>query len=104
MKPIALVTCWLLAVASGSTLASTPNEKVVCTDLPRSQWMSEQQARTLFNAPSYLLVKFKVSKGRCHEFYAVERDGTVVEAYVHPVTGKTVRMTRVPPQQGAVKP
>lgn len=51
-----------------------------------------------------MLVKFKVSKGRCHEFYAIEHDGTVVEACVHPVTGKTVRMTRVPPQPGAVRP
>ena len=66
--------------------------------------MTEQQARAQFKASSYMLVKFKVSKGRCHEFYAVEHDGTVVEAYVHPVTGKTVRITRVPPQPGAVKP
>ena len=104
MKPIALATCCWLAIACGPVRASTPNEKVVCTDQPPSQWMSEQQARTLFKASSYMLVKFKVSKGRCHEFYAVERDGTVVEAYVHPVTGKTVRMTRVPPQKSPVKP
>jgi hypothetical protein len=104
MKPIALAASWLLALTSGSALASTPSEKVVCTDQPRSQWMSEQQARTLFQASRYMLVKFKVSKGRCHEFYAVEHDGTVVEAYLHPVTGKTMRITRVPPQPGAVKP
>ena len=104
MKSFALAAGWLLVAATGPVLASTPSEKVVCTDQPRSRWMSEQQARTLFNASRYMLVKFKVSKGRCHEFYAVEHDGTVVEAYVHPVTGKTVRMTRVPPQPGAVKP
>jgi hypothetical protein len=101
--PLTLAAGWLLAVASGSTLASTPVEKVVCTDLPPARWMSEQQARAQFKASSYLLVKFKVSKGRCHEFYAVKHDGTVVEAYVHPVTGKTVRMTRVPPQPGAAQ-
>lgn len=104
MKPIALAASWLLAYSSGSALASTPSEKVVCTDQPRSQWMSEQQARALFKASNYLLVKFKVSKGRCHEFYAVEHDGTVVEAYLHPVTGEVIRMTRVPPQPGAKKP
>jgi hypothetical protein len=106
MKPITLTlaAAWLLSVASGSALASTPLEKVVCTDLPPARWMSESQARAMFKASSYMLVKFKVSKGRCHEFYAIEHDGTVVEAYVHPVTGKTVRMTRVPPQPGAVKP
>lgn len=104
MKPIALNASWLLALSCGAALASTPSEKVVCTDQPRSLWMSEQQARTVFKASSYLLVKFKVSKGRCHEFYAVEHDGTVVEAYLHPVTGDVVRMTRLPPQTGAKKP
>ena len=36
MKPITLTlaVAWLLTVASGSALASTPLEKVVCTDLP----------------------------------------------------------------------
>lgn len=104
MKSTALAASWLLALSSGSALASTPAEKVVCTDQPRAQWMSEQQARNLFKASSYLLVKFKVSKGRCHEFYAVEHDGTVVEAYLHPVTGDVVRMTRLPPQTGAKRP
>ncbi len=103
MKRFTLLAAGLLALSTLPALASTPVEKVVCTDLPPARWMSEQQARTLFKASSYMLVKFKVSKGRCHEFYAVEHDGTVVEAYVHPVTGKTVRLTRVPPQP-AVKP
>ncbi|WP_066258602.1 PepSY domain-containing protein [Hydrogenophaga flava] len=104
MKSHALVASGLLALAFTQAQASSPTEKVVCTDQPRAQWMSEQQARALFKAPSYLLVKFKVSKGRCHEFYAVEHDGTVVEAYLHPVTGEVIRMTRVPPQPGAKKP
>lgn len=92
-----LLACGLLSLCAGLAHASSPAEKVVCTRLPTSQWMSEQQARARFNASSYLLVKFKISKGGCHEFYAVEHDGTVVEAYLHPVTGETVRMTRVPP-------
>lgn len=92
-----LLACGLLSLCAGLAHASSPAEKVVCTRLPTSQWMSEQQARARFNASSYLLVKFKISRGGCHEFYAVEHDGTVVEAYVHPVTGETVRMTRVPP-------
>ena len=104
MKSHALVASGLLAIAFAQAQASSPAEKVVCTDLPRAQWMSEQQARALFKASNYLLVKFKVSKGRCQEFYAVEHDGTVVEAYVHPVTGEVIRMTRVPPQPGAKKP
>lgn len=76
--------------------ASPPQEKVVCTDAPRSTWMTQQQAHKVFQAERYLLVKFKVSRGNCHEFYAVDALGTVVEAYLHPVTGETVRLTRLP--------
>lgn len=98
--PIRAITAWLFALLAGwagHAMASMPSEKVVCTQLPRSHWMSEQQARAAFDAPRYLLVRFKISRGNCHEFYAVEKDGTVVEAYRHPVTGETVRLTRVPP-------
>ena len=76
--------------------ASAPPERLVCTDVPRAQWMSEQQAREVFQAGRYMLVRFKVSKGNCHEFYAVEPGGAVVEAYLHPVTGAVVKSTRIP--------
>lgn len=96
---LAAVLLTLLAWSAGSAQASAPTEKVVCTDQPRSQWMSEQQARKPFKAADYMLVKFKISRGNCHEFYAVAHDGTVVEAYVHPITGEVVRMTRIQPPQ-----
>ena len=82
--------------ATGVAHASTPQEKVVCTEAPRNQWMTEVQARKLFKADDYALVKFKVSKGNCHEFYAVDHQGGVTEAYMHPVTGAQVRITRIP--------
>ncbi|MBY0463415.1 MAG: PepSY domain-containing protein [Burkholderiales bacterium] len=85
-----------LMCASGMASASTPQEKMECTQAPRSQWMSEAQARKLFKAETYALVKFKISKGNCHEFYAVDHQGNVVEAYIHPVTGAQVRITRIP--------
>jgi len=87
----------LLAWQAGSAQASTPAEKVVCTQQPRSQWMTEAQARERFKASEYLLVKFKVSRGNCYEFYAIEHGGSIVEAYLHPVTGEAVRLTRQPP-------
>lgn len=95
------LTCLLLAVAMhsampGTSQASTPNEKVVCTQAPRTEWMTEAAARKLFKADTYALVKFKISKGNCHEFYAVDHQGGVVEAYLHPVTGAQVRITRIP--------
>ncbi len=99
--PHAALACLCLAVSlstvsTGIAHASTPQEKVVCTQTPRSQWMSERQARKLFKADDYALVKFKVSKGNCHEFYAVDPQGDVVEAYMHPVTGAQIRITRIP--------
>ena len=95
------VARWSLAIglataATGMAHASTPQEKVVCTQAPRNQWMTEVQARKLFKADDYALVKFKVSKGNCHEFYAVDHQGGVTEAYTHPVTGAQVRITRIP--------
>ena len=58
--------------------------------------MSEAQARERFRAQDYVLVKHKISSGHCHEFYAVDAQGTVVESYLHPITGEVVRTTRVP--------
>ncbi|QCB47824.1 PepSY domain-containing protein [Hydrogenophaga sp. PAMC20947] len=81
----------------GHALASEPKERVICTTEPRSSWMSEAEARERFHAENYLLLSFKLSSENCHEFYAVEHDGTVVEAYVHPITGQVVRLTRIPP-------
>jgi hypothetical protein len=40
-------------------------------------------------------VKFKISRGNCYEFYAIAQDGSVVEAYVDPVSGERVRYNRV---------
>lgn len=59
--------------------------------------MSEAEARERFHASKYMLLRFKVSSENCHEFYAIEHDGTVVEAYVHPVTGDVLRSSRIPP-------
>jgi hypothetical protein len=88
---------FVLSLGTGpSTWASTPQEKVLCSNAPRSQWLSEAKARDLFEASRYVLVKYKVSKGNCHEFYAVDAQGTVVETYMHPVTGEIIRSTRIP--------
>lgn len=90
--------CLVLCVALPTVAqASTPIEKVVCTQAPRHTWLNEAQARTAFNASAYVLVRFKVSRGNCHEFYAIDTQGAVVEAYQHPVTGEAVRTTRIAP-------
>jgi hypothetical protein len=94
--PPALCLALCLALPTPAQ-ASTPTEKVVCTQAPRHTWLSEAQARTAFNASAYVLVRFKVSRGNCHEFYAIDPQGAVVEAYLHPVTGEAVRTTRIAP-------
>lgn len=96
----ALLCCGAL-LAAAPAQASSATEKVVCTDAPRTQWISEAQARERFHAQDYVLVKYKVSSGNCHEFYAVDAQGTVVESYLHPITGETVRSTRMPPLPSA---
>lgn len=91
---VALCCCAMLAAAPAQ--ASAAKEKVFCTNKPPSQWISEAQARERFHASDYVLVKHKISSGNCHEFYAVDAQGAVVESYLHPITGDTVRSTRIP--------
>lgn len=93
-----------LTLGVGLAQASTPAEKVVCTQAPSSTWMTQAQAMKAFGAADYVLVRFKVSKGNCHEFYAVDRQGALIEAYRHPVTGEDVRVTRIPAPQRLVAP
>lgn len=99
--------CWALSTAAALpvvALASTPVEKVVCTGVPTTAWMGEAKARALFRASEYALVKFKVSRGNCYEFYAIDHQNAVVEAYMHPVTGELVRQTRIPAPPVVTKP
>jgi hypothetical protein len=75
--------------------ASAPSERVSCTTEPRSRWISEAEVKRLFGVDKYVLVKFKVSRANCYEFYAVGREGGVVEAYYHPITGRLMKENRV---------
>lgn len=82
----------VLAVCGGSAAqASTPGERVVCTSLPGQAWMGEERIKAVFGASEYLRADFKVSKTNCYEFYAIKKNGDIVEAYYHPVTGELVR-------------
>ncbi len=87
----------LSMLVSTSALASSPVEKLVCTNAPRSEWLPESKMRDIFGDKEFSLVKFKVSSGNCYEFYAVHKDGSIVEAYYDPVSGKSMRYNRVLP-------
>lgn len=85
----------VLAGLASLAQASPPTEKVVCTQAERSTWLPEAKIREVFGEANFTLIKLKVSRGNCYEFYAVHRDGSVVEAYYNPVTGEAVRYNRI---------
>ncbi|HEX4944293.1 MAG TPA: PepSY domain-containing protein, partial [Usitatibacteraceae bacterium] len=95
LPPLSLLGTLAFLGSAFPATATTPAERVICTAEPRSRWMPEEEARKIFGAEKYALVKFKVSRTNCYEFYAVGRNGGVVEAYYHPVTGRLVKETRV---------
>ena len=82
-------------VCSPTALASPGTEQVRCTDEPRSKWLPEEQIRKIFGADQYAIVKFKVTRTNCYEFYAVTQSGQIIEAYYHPITGKLVKENRL---------
>lgn len=87
-----LVLCFVSAL---SAQASAPAERIICTKAPKSEWISEAKIKEIFGEKDFSLVKLKVSRGNCYEFYAVHKDNSVVEAYYDPVTGKAMRYNRV---------
>ena len=93
----------LLPLCTANALASPPAEKVSCADpSTRASWMSEAAIRKVFGDQKYATAKLKVSRGGCYEFYAVQHDGSVVEAYYHPISGELVRYNRVKNQANNV--
>lgn len=90
-----LLALWL-ALLTTTAQASPPAEKIVCADpATRAGWMSEQAIRKVFADQQYATAKLKVSRGGCYEFYAVQHDGSIVEAYYHPISGERVRYNKV---------
>lgn len=85
----------LLLAGTGFTYASSPSEKIICTQAPRSEWLSETRIKEIFDVKRFTMTKLKISRGNCYEFYAVHPDGSIVEAYYNPVSGKEVRYNRV---------
>lgn len=83
------------ATVPGFAQASAPAEKIVCTQAPRSSWLPEARIREIFEEKRFTLAKLKISRGNCYEFYAVEKNGNVIEAYYHPISGEVVRYNRV---------
>ena len=81
----------LAVFGAGAAQASSPKERVVCTTQAGQTWLGEKKIRAIFGVDDYMQVNFKVSKTNCYEFYAIRKNGDVVEAYYHPVTGELVK-------------
>jgi hypothetical protein len=99
----ALLACAVaLAVfGAGAAQASSPNERIVCTAQPRQAWLGEKKIKAIFGVNDYMQVNFKVSRTNCYEFYAIRKNGDVVEAYYHPVTGELVKRNVIAVAPGA---
>lgn len=88
---VVLATCGASAVR-----ATSLGKPIVCNVQPGQKWLGEEKIKAIFHASEYLDVKFKTSKMQCYEFYAIKKNGDVVEAYYHPVTGKLVKRNLIP--------
>jgi hypothetical protein len=97
-KSIVIALVMQLLCFTLSTYASTPVEAIICTQSPQNTWLGEKKIRQLFGEEKYVRVDFKVSRGNCYEFYAISKNGSIVEAYYEPILGELMRFNRVSAQ------
>ncbi len=112
MKLPAAICCYLLvlsptlALAQGSLTAKPPAKAVsapapigfsrekatdICTTVPRTEWLTEDEMKLLAEHRGYRIKTFKLAKGDCYEVYGFDRAGRIVEAYFNPATSRLVR-------------
>lgn len=75
----------LLFMASAPAFA-----KKVCTEEPKSKWMTEEAFKKKVSDEGYKIRKFK-QPGSCYEIYGTDKDGKNVEIYFNPVDGSIVK-------------
>ena len=80
---------WLLAVVI-SLLAGSAIARPVCTNEPKSRWLSADDMKAKIRAHGFRFNALKVSSGNCYEIYGRNKAGQRVEVYFHPVTGAIV--------------
>ena len=72
-------------------LVSTPAfAKANCKAYPKSEWMSEADAKAKIEAQGYTISKFKVD-GNCYEIYGKNKAGKKVEIYYDAKTLEPVK-------------
>jgi len=70
----------LLVALSVATLASTAFASASCPVYPKSDWMSEADAKAKIEGMGYQIKTFKVS-GNCYEIYGHDKAGKKAEIY-----------------------
>ncbi|MDM0070589.1 PepSY domain-containing protein [Variovorax sp. J31P207] len=71
----------VFAALSICTFASAPAfAKANCKAYPKSEWMSQADAKAKIEAQGYTIAKFKVD-GNCYEIYGRNKAGKKVEIY-----------------------
>ena len=75
---------------SSSTEFSYEHTQDLCTQEPKSHWLSEAEMRLLAEFRGYKISTFKIAHNSCYEIYGY-KSGHMVEAYFNPITSKLVR-------------
>lgn len=86
MKRI-LITPLLLAAGM---LSASAFAAPLCTNAPRSQWLTETVMKQKVLDQGYTIKVFKVS-GTCYEIYGKDKAGKNVEIYFDPTDGHIVK-------------
>jgi hypothetical protein len=74
---------YLATIVVLCTTAALPGAawaKADCKAHPKTEWMSEADAKAKIEAQGYAITKFKVD-GNCYEIYGKNKDGKKVEIY-----------------------
>lgn len=67
-----------LVVAAAFSTGAFASAK--CAAHPKTEWMSEADAKAKIEAQGYVIKKFKVD-GNCYEIYGTTKDGKKAEIY-----------------------
>jgi hypothetical protein len=80
----------LLAAVLVLSFVTSASAERNCTDLPKSQWMSEEAFKKKVTDMGYKIKKFK-KPGTCYEIYGTDVAGKSVEIYFNPVDATIVK-------------
>ncbi len=75
MNLVRVAALLVLGLAASGAYASAK-----CPKYPKSEWMSEKDAKAKIEAQGYKIRKFKID-GNCYEIYGTNKDGKKAEVY-----------------------